>query len=30
MGIIELIDANEEENCYITLDEKDTKETYSS
>ncbi|MDX1533842.1 MAG: DNA-directed RNA polymerase subunit B, partial [Nitrosopumilaceae archaeon] len=25
MGIIELIDANEEENCYITLDDKDTK-----
>ena len=25
MGIIELIDANEEENCYITFDEKDTK-----
>ena len=24
MGIIELIDANEEENCYITLDEKKT------
>ena len=25
MGIIELIDANEEENCYITFDEKNTK-----
>ena len=25
MGIIELIDANEEENCYITLDESDAK-----
>jgi DNA-directed RNA polymerase subunit B len=25
MGILELIDANEEENCYVTLDEKDTK-----
>lgn len=25
MGILEMIDANEEENCYITLDEKDTK-----
>ena len=25
MGIIELIDANEEENCNITFDEKDTK-----
>jgi len=25
MGVIELIDANEEENCYITLDEKDSK-----
>jgi DNA-directed RNA polymerase subunit B len=25
MGIIELIDANEEENCQITLDDKDTK-----
>jgi DNA-directed RNA polymerase subunit B len=25
MGVIELIDANEEENCYITLDEKNTK-----
>jgi len=25
MGVIELIDANEEENCYITLDERDTK-----
>ncbi|MFM9876208.1 MAG: DNA-directed RNA polymerase subunit B [Nitrosarchaeum sp.] len=25
MGILEMIDANEEENCYITLDEKDAK-----
>ncbi len=25
MGIIELIDANEEENCYVCLDEKDSK-----
>ena len=25
MGIIELIDANEEENCYVSLDEKDSK-----
>ena len=25
MGIIELIDANEEENCYNTIDDKDTK-----
>ena len=25
MGVLELIDANEEENCYVTLDEKDTK-----
>ena len=25
MGIIELIDANEEENCYITFDEKNAK-----
>lgn len=25
MGIIELIDANEEENCYVTLDEADAK-----
>src|SRR3989344_4548681 len=25
MGIIELIDANEEENCYIAFDEKDAK-----
>ncbi len=25
MGILEVIDANEEENCYVTLDEKDTK-----
>jgi DNA-directed RNA polymerase subunit B len=25
MGVLELIDANEEENCYITLDDKDTK-----
>ncbi len=25
MGIIELIDANEEENCYITFDEKNSK-----
>ena len=25
MGVLETIDANEEENCYITLDEKDTK-----
>ncbi len=25
MGVIELIDANEEENCYIALDEKDSK-----
>jgi len=25
MGVLEMIDANEEENCYITLDEKDSK-----
>jgi len=25
MGILELIDANEEENCYVTLNEKDAK-----
>ena len=25
MGVIELIDANEEENCYVSLDEKNTK-----
>ena len=25
MGVLELIDANEEENCYVTLDDKDTK-----
>ncbi|MFB5617868.1 MAG: DNA-directed RNA polymerase subunit B'', partial [Nitrosopumilus sp.] len=25
MGILEMIDANEEENCYVTLDEKDSK-----
>ena len=25
MGVLELIDANEEENCYVTLNEKDTK-----
>jgi DNA-directed RNA polymerase subunit B len=25
MGVIELTDANEEENCYITIDDKDTK-----
>ena len=25
MGVLELIDANEEENCYVTLAEKDTK-----
>ena len=25
MGVLEVIDANEEENCYITLDDKDTK-----
>ena len=25
MGVLELIDANEEENCYVTLDEKDAK-----
>ncbi|MEM3172718.1 MAG: DNA-directed RNA polymerase subunit B, partial [Candidatus Nitrosotenuis sp.] len=25
MGIIELVDANEEENCYITIDDKDTR-----
>jgi hypothetical protein len=25
MGVLEMIDANEEENCYITLDEKDAK-----
>ena len=28
MGILEMIDANEEENCYVTLDEKHTK-TYT-
>lgn len=26
MSVLELIDANEEENCYVTLDDKDTKE----
>ena len=25
IGVLELIDANEEENCYVTLDDKDTK-----
>jgi DNA-directed RNA polymerase subunit B len=25
MGILEMIDANEEENCYVTLDDKDCK-----
>ncbi len=25
MSVLELIDANEEENCYVTLDDKDTK-----
>ena len=25
MGVLELIDANEEENCYVTLDEKNAK-----
>ena len=25
MGVLELIDANEEENCYVTLNEKETK-----
>ncbi len=25
MGVFEMIDANEEENCYITIDEKDAK-----
>ncbi len=25
MGILEVLDANEEENCYVALDEKDTK-----
>ena len=25
MGVLEMIDANEEENCYVTLDEKDSK-----
>ena len=25
MGVLEMIDANEEENCYVTLDEKDAK-----
>ena len=25
MGVLEMIDANEEENCYVTLDEKETK-----
>ena len=25
MGVLEMIDANEEENCYVTLDDKDTK-----
>ncbi len=25
MGVIELIDANEEENCYMTLDDRDTR-----
>ena len=26
MGIIELLDANEEENCYVTFDDKNTKQ----
>ena len=26
MGVLELIDANEEENCYVTLDEDDTQD----
>jgi len=25
MGVLEMIDANEEENCYVALDDKDTK-----
>jgi len=25
MGVLEMIDANEEENCFVTLDDKDTK-----
>lgn len=25
MGVLEMIDANEEENCYVTLNDKDTK-----
>ena len=25
MGVLEVLDANEEENCYVALDEKDTK-----
>ncbi|MCH7966228.1 MAG: DNA-directed RNA polymerase subunit B [Thaumarchaeota archaeon] len=25
LGVLELIDANEEENCFVTLDDKDTK-----
>ena len=25
MGVIELLDANEEENCYVTFDDKNTK-----
>ena len=29
MGVIELVDANEEENCFITMDEKNVKKGYS-